>query len=230
MKKFASVLLAAALVLSFAGCNSSKEEGSGDAATETKKSTVIKADETEAKEEVVETVETEPAIVAEEVAVGDTVSLDFATFTISDFEVNSEGYFFESTDTSSGIKVTHKCSLEPSNSQVSLVCLKGTFTNNSGEERYPSNDPMYGQMTVNGNTYSMRMECYIVEDADSQLTLIAGLPVDCFFYAEVPTAIATNIESCEVTFGFVENLEPGFIMGIEDLDYVYTLTAIPNAG
>ena len=48
-----------------------------------------------------------------------------------------------------------------------------------------------------------------------------------FLYAEVPSNVADNIETCKIKFGFQNDLN-SFILNLNDLDYIYELNEIPT--
>ncbi len=220
MKKLTVALLTVAISLSLTACGEK---------TNVEESTLSKEENTTNVEEVViteeETIQVEEAdeVEAVDVSVGEMVTLDFVSMMIDNVEVSADGYEFSYTEGS----VTKKASIDVQGG-MDLVCIRGKFTNLSSKERYPSNDPVYGKMYINGNEYSMRLRCYNSAEAESQLAIAAGQEVDMYFYAEVPENISGNIESCEVVFGFLEELEPGYVAGLEDLDYLYKLETIPT--
>lgn len=165
---------------------------------------------------------------AESIRIGETISLDYAALTLDAFEI-SDGYEFEYIDKSSGISVTYLASIDcPSG--MKLACLKGKFTNKSKNEVYPSNDPAYGKVIINGYEYETRMQCYNVAEADSIMGVAPLREVDYFLYAEVPETLAAEIETCEFYIGFAKDLDPSvWIRDMSDCDALYLLEEIPVA-
>lgn len=158
---------------------------------------------------------------------GDTISLDYVEMSLDAFEV-STGYQFESTDTSSGFSITHRASIDCP-SDMKLICLKGKFTNKTNGDIFPANNPIYGELVVNGYTYKTEMDCYIADVAESVFTLSPMRPVDYYLYAEVPVAIADAIETCTLNFGFVTDLDASKpVFAMSDNDKLYTLNTMPT--
>ena len=230
MKKLTALLLVALMLLPLIACSGAKEaeapvtEAPTEAAEAPAKTTEAP---TPVPTEEPTPEPTEEPMKAEEINIGDTISLPFVEMTIDAFEV-TDGYQFESKSTSSGISVTRKSSIDcPSG--MKLVCVKGSFTNKSHNEIYPANRPADGRIILNENEYRITFRCYNVADAESFMAVAAQQTVDYFFYAEVPDVVANAIETCEVYIGFVENLDPSvWVNSLEDLQYRYHLEAIPT--
>ena len=221
MKKALSLILALVMCLSLCACGGRENTGSNNSNTETANNA------TQPQETTPPT--TEPAgPSADPIQIGETISLDYAVLTLDAFEI-SNGYEFEYTDKSSGISITHKSSIDcPSG--MKLICLKGKFTNKSKGEVYPSNDPAYGKIVINGYEYETRMKCYNVAEADSIMGVAPLREVDYFLYAEIPETLATEIETCEFYIGFVKDLDPSvWVDDMSDYDALYLLEATPTA-
>ncbi len=207
MKKLLCLLLALIVCVSLVAC--------GDVQDSTETSSVMTQSETEQKEN------------AEPIALGNTIDLEYVTMTLDSFEI-STGYSLESTDSSSGISFTRKASIDCPD-DMKLICLKGQFTNKTKGDIFPANDPIYGELVINGYTYKTSMECYVSNSAESALTLAPLRTVDYYLYAEVPVALADAIESCTLNIGFVTDLDASKpVFEISDNDVLYTLEAIPT--
>lgn len=211
-RKLSVLLLIACMTLSLVAC------GGSDKKAETNKDATIG--------DGVNT-EVEADTPVNEVKLGDTIELDFVKMTLDEFEVVAE-YNFESIKETSVGTTTRRASITPDGG-MKLVCLKGQFSNLTQGEIFPANEPLYGEMIINGNTYSAKMECYNVEGAERIMTVAAQQEVSYFFYAEVPENVANSIETCEVNFGFVTDFETKYISAVKDLDYVYALNTVPNS-
>ena len=214
MKKLLCLLLALVMCISLVACQGAKNE---DATTKT--TTESAADPQTATDETQTN--------AEPIALGDTIDLDYVTVTLDSFEI-STGYSLESTDSSSGISFTRKASVDCPD-DMKLICLKGQFTNKTKGDIFPANDPIYGELVVNGYTYQTEMECYVSDSAESALTLAPLRTVDYYLYAEVPIALADAVESCTLNIGFVTDLNASKpVFELSDNDVLYTLEAMPT--
>ncbi|MBE6737312.1 MAG: hypothetical protein IKB72_00120 [Ruminococcus sp.] len=218
MKKLITFLMALVLCLSLCACGNDSKSNEDSTKAPVNQNTVV---ETQAP-----TTEAPAESAAQTIQVGETISLDYATLTLDSFEI-SDGYEFEYVDTSSGIKITHKSSIDcPSG--MKLVCLKGKFTNKSTNEVYPSNNPVHGKMVIDGYEYKTELDCYVVAEAESVMGVAPLREVDYFLYAEVPDTLANNISNCQLYIGFVENLETGWLDDVTDCDALYLLEATPT--
>lgn len=220
MKKLFAILLALTMLLALASCGG--EQPAGNQAADQKKTE--EATPAPTAEEPASTEEEAPK--AEAVNLGDTISLDFVEMTLDAFEV-SPGYEFSSNKGS----VTYKSKVDcPSG--MKLICLKGKITSKAKESVVTGNNPVFGVLTVNGYEYKMKLSCFNLEDAKPELSIEPMMPTDYFFYAEVPEALATAIESVRLDFGFVEGMETpasARVDTVEDLDYRYALEVMPTA-
>lgn len=211
MKKILSLLLVLVMCMSLAACGDSTSKTTSDSQSQSK----------------TETAESTESTKADSITLGSTIDLEYVNMTLDSFEI-SNGYSFEATDNSSGISITHKASIDCP-ADMKLICLKGKFTNKTKGDIFPANDPIYGEVVVNGYTYKTEMVCYISEAAESVLTLAPLRTVDYYLYAEVPATLADAVEDCTLNIGFVTDLnalKPVFEMS--DNDVLYTLEAIPT--
>lgn len=205
MKKYLSLLLALVMCMSLVACGNSTSTTTPDSQSQS---------ETETTK-------------AESITLGSTIDLEYVNMTLDSFEI-SNGYAFEATDNSSGISITHKASIDCP-ADMKLICLKGKFTNKTKGDIFPANDPIYGELIVNGYSYKTEMDCYISETAESVLTLAPLRTVDYYLYAEVPVALADAVEDCTLNIGFVTDLDASKpVFEMSDNDVLYTLEAIPE--
>lgn len=206
MKKIFTLLLTLTMILSLCACGGEKNSTTNSPEEQT---------------------ETENKTNAEAITLNSTIDLDNVTITLEAFEV-STGYSFKSTDTSSGISITRNASIDCP-SDMKLICLKGKFTNKTKGDIFPANNPIYGEIVVNGYTYKTKMECYMSDVAESVVILAPMRTVDYYLYAEVPVGIADAIESCTLNIGLVTDLDASKpIFEMSDNDIFYTLEAIPS--
>lgn len=154
------------------------------------------------------------------VSIGDTISVEKCfEITIEGFEI-AENYSFENV----GEYVSYSSSIEPS-SGMKLVCLKGKLTNLSSTEIYPTNSQLKGEVVIDGNIYSATVKCVNVDEAQIEVGIVAQQTLGLYFYAEVPENVTDSFESCQINFGFDDELDifTSQTTDVQDLDYNYTL-------
>ncbi len=222
MKKLLILFLTAALALSLCACGGG-EDAVDSGPTAPTEDAAAPTEGTQGDSPAEEPTPT-PGPEATAVNLGDTIDLDFVKVTLDTLDVTKEGYHFEYTEGN----VTYQSSVEPDRG-MSMVCLRGKFTNKTNAEVYPSNDPLYSVFTINGNEYKGQLKCYLVDYAESCMGVAAQQEVDYFCCAQVPENVAADIQTCSITFGFQQDIVTGYIGGVDELDYVYTLDAIPTA-
>lgn len=211
MKKILALILAVLTCISMVACAAEEKQPAKEGAQE---GTVV---DTPAKEEQ----EEEKKDKAVAYTLGETISLDFVTLTLEAFEKAPDGYQFSHEEG----YVTYNSSIEAP-SGMDLLCFKGRMTSLAPKSIYPGNKPIYGVLKINNFEYEMKLDFYNVAADRSMHELVGGMEARVFFYAEVPEGIAAQAQNCEVSFGFVEKMDPSkFVRDIEDLDYVYKMTA-----
>ena len=169
--------------------------------------------------------ETEPAVPAEaqNLRLGETLTTSYMTLTLDAFEI-SEGYSFSHKDGS----VTYKTGIDCPG-DMRLLTLRGSFTNKTGKELYPSNDPVKGLIIVDGNEYTTRMRCFNVAEADTIMTLASQRTVDYFLCAEVPETVALGAGTCTIRLAFAEQLDTStWFMDFDEYPNQYVLEALPG--
>lgn len=161
-----------------------------------------------------------------DVKLGETIEDEYIKMTLDTFEVEAEYKFRYETKGSVGTSI--KNSGIEGKSGMKLVCLRGKLTNKTSSDVYTSNNFVKGEMTINGNKYKTTLKCFDTEHAEHYTTMVAQQEAEYFLYAEVPENVADNIESCNISFGWVKDLDSrntAFATNISDLDYIYTLQA-----
>lgn len=161
-----------------------------------------------------------------DVKLGETIEDEYIKMTLDTFEVEAEYKFRYETKTNVGTSIKNN-GIE-GKSGMKLVCLRGKLTNKTSSDVYTSNNFVKGEMTINGNEYKTTLKCFDTEHAEHYTTMVAQQEAEYFLYAEVPENVADNIESCNISFGWVKDLDSRntvFATNISDLDYIYTLQA-----
>lgn len=161
-----------------------------------------------------------------DVKLGETIEDEYIKMTLDTFEVEAEYKFRYETKTNVGTSIKNN-GIE-GKSGMKLVCLRGKLTNKTSSDVYTSNNFVKGEMTINGNKYKTTLKCFDTEHAEHYTTMVAQQEAEYFLYAEVPENVADNIESCNISFGWVKDLDSRntvFATNISDLDYIYTLQA-----
>ena len=207
-RKILNILLIGALVIGLTGCGKNSE----------KKDTEQKSNEQE-KGEIKEDI-------TEQKKIGDTISLDFVEVTLDKLEVKNNYKFRREEKTSYGTNIRN-ASIEPETSDFKLVTLRGNFTNKTSGEVYTDNKIMYGIFEINGSKYSTTFAGFNTAEANRFFSIKPQQKVEYFLYAEVPSNVADNIETCKIKFGFQNDLN-SFILDLNDLDYIYELNEIPT--
>lgn len=213
MKNIIAFLLALVICLSLCACGQTADTNTDTAPTTTVPVVTTTAPKT---------------ITAQPIQLGETITLDYVTVTLDVFEI-SDGYKFQYSEKSGNTTTTYN-SVIPCPSGMKLICLKGTFTNMSQTEVYPSNNPIGGTMLINGFEYKTDMRCYTIKESKSLTGVPPMVEVKYLMYAAVPEALASSIETCQLYIGFVKDLDPAaWVDSTSDYDALYLLETMPAA-
>ena len=228
-KPISVVLLTAVAGVMLCGCGDKNEtETNSSAEKNVAEATTIETNITEAvTTEVISEELTETELKFNQIAIGDVIELDHLKLTVDSVE-KKDKYEFSYTEKTKVGTSTKNCSIEPA-SGMKLVCVRGKITNKYSTEQYMTNDfVVYGKMYIDGNEYSMKMDCVDSEKAERFMGIKPQQTEEYYYYAEVPANVVDSMTSCEVKIGFVNNFEAKYVGGFEDLDNVYSLEVTPK--
>ena len=224
MKKLLALILAITMVFAFAACGGDEAEKTEnkveETVSETENKTVTETVETDTVEEekIEEEKIEEEKIEAETVAVGNTITLDFAEMTVSEAVI--------ADDIQTSVKNGHitYTTGPQSKSDTEFVYIRGTIKNTS-KSSFSMLD-VVGSVEIDGYSYPIDNISAITSEGQSTYSLDPLMSVTYTIYAEVPNELAASASPCVVNFGFDENFAsvPHSSTGTPDLPYNYTLT------
>ncbi len=152
---------------------------------------------------------------AEAVAVGNTITVDFAEITVAEAAI--------ANDIKTKIKtgnVTYTSGPDASDT-TEFVYLRGTIKNTSTSQI--DDDYIKGNVVINGYTYDIDSVNIIDSKGSSAFSLDPLVTYTYTLYAEVPNELATAPQSCVVNFGFDENFAWASGKEVDELPYYYSL-------
>ncbi len=201
MKKILSIILTLVALCSISACG-------GQKSTTTTTTTVTTEEKAEKPAEVV----------AEPVAVGNTITLPFAELTVAEAGVQD--------DIQVSIKngnITRTTGPD-SSADTEFVYIRGTIKNTSTSSI--SSPDITGKVEINGYSYDIDSLTIIESDGSSTYELAPLVSYQYTLYTEIPNELATTYQTCDINFSFNENFE--FIQtsfdGEPELPYNYKLT------